>query len=194
METKAKTNKRILNTRAAIDDAFKEMIASTSANAISVQDLTRKAGIHRKTFYSHYASIEDLYDHTLAQIIKGFIDQIDEQLALVDLRHQTRIFFDFFSSQEPYVEKIICDSSYRDYCTVMFARSIDHNTSYKTKISAIPEKSRGIVSAYLVGATLEIYRQWVKENKQLSLEEITAQAITLIFGGYDGYVKTQLEN
>ena len=71
METKAKTNKRILNTRAAIDDAFKEMIASTSANAISVQDLTLKAGIHRKTFYSHYASIEDLYDHTLAQTSKA---------------------------------------------------------------------------------------------------------------------------
>lgn len=193
MDNKAKPNKRTLNTRAAIDSAFKEMIASTNASAISVQDLTRKAGIHRKTFYSHYASIEDLYDHTLSEIIEGFINQIDEQLALVDLRHQTRIFFEYFSCQEPYVEKIICDSSYRDYCTVMFARSIDHNTSYKTKIDAIPDKSRGIVSAYLVGATLEIYRQWVKENKLLSLEEITAHAITLIFGGYDGYVKAYLQ-
>ncbi len=191
MENNIKTNKRIQNTRAAIDKAFKEMIASTSASAISVKDLTHKAGIHRKTFYSHYASIEDLYDHTLSEIIKGFVAQIDEQLALVDLRHQTRIFFEYFAVQEPYVEKIICDSSYRDYCATMFANSIDHNPSYKKSIARIPEQFKGIVTSYLIGATLELYRQWVKEDKVLPIEEITPHAITLIFGGFDGYIQSE---
>lgn len=192
MENTKNTKRRVQNTKAAIDQAFKEMIATTCASAIAVKDLTFKAGIHRKTFYSHYASIEDLYDHTLSEIIKGFISQIDQQLALVDLRYQTRIFFEYFSSQEAYVEKIICDSSYRDYCTVMFAKSIEQNTSFNQTISKIPQRSQSIVSAYLVGATLEIYRQWVKDNKKLPVESLIDHAITLIFEGYEGFVTSDL--
>ena len=188
---KASSNKRIVNTRNAINSAFKDMISKMKASDITVKELTQKAGIHRKTFYSHYASIEDLYDFTLNEIISGFIALIESQLAIVDLKFQTRAFFEYFSQQEPFVEKIICDSSYREYCNVMFYNSIDRNTSYKASIASIDVKHQSSVTAFLVSATLELYRQWVKDGKVLDLEEEIALASTLLFEGYNGLFAKQ---
>lgn len=52
-----KTDLRVLKTRTAIKNTFKEMVMEMNASDIQIKELTERAMIHRKTFYLHYTCI-----------------------------------------------------------------------------------------------------------------------------------------
>ncbi|WP_314761441.1 TetR/AcrR family transcriptional regulator, partial [Alloscardovia omnicolens] len=61
-----------MNERASV-----EMLSNRSPDDITVSSLTQHAGIHRKTFYLHFTSIDDVYEdyvqtlaHQYSEIIR----------------------------------------------------------------------------------------------------------------------------
>lgn len=58
----ASTDPRVQRTKAQIFAAFNDLLAEKEFSKITVTDLTKRAGISRKTFYLHYSSIDDLVD------------------------------------------------------------------------------------------------------------------------------------
>lgn len=54
-----KNNQRAQNTQKKIKDVFVELLGSKGISQISVQEICRRAGVNRTTFYSHF---EDVYD------------------------------------------------------------------------------------------------------------------------------------
>ena len=58
--TGAKMDLRIRRTRSAIREAFVALMQNKEYAAITVTDISERAGINRKTFYAHYDSVDDL--------------------------------------------------------------------------------------------------------------------------------------
>ena len=59
---------RALRTRQKLVDAFHAAVADADPAAMSVASLTRAAGVNRTSFYSHFASPEDLAIHALSDL------------------------------------------------------------------------------------------------------------------------------
>ena len=59
-ETGKKLDRRVVRTRKAIMDAFEKLLSEQRLDKITVSAIAREADIDRKTFYLHYASVEDL--------------------------------------------------------------------------------------------------------------------------------------
>jgi AcrR family transcriptional regulator len=59
---------RAVRTRQKLIDAFHAGIAEADLSALSVSSLARAAGINRTSFYSHFASPEDLAIHALSEL------------------------------------------------------------------------------------------------------------------------------
>ena len=59
---------RALRTRRKLVDAFHAAVADADPAAMSVASLTRAAGVNRTSFYSHFASPEDLAIHALSDL------------------------------------------------------------------------------------------------------------------------------
>lgn len=59
---------RALRTRQKLVDAFHTAVADGDPAAMSVASLTRAAGVNRTSFYSHFASPEDLAIHALSDL------------------------------------------------------------------------------------------------------------------------------
>lgn len=59
---------RALRTRQKLVDAFHLAIVESDPAAMSVASLTRAAGVNRTSFYSHFASPEDLAIHALSEL------------------------------------------------------------------------------------------------------------------------------
>jgi AcrR family transcriptional regulator len=59
---------RAVRTRQKLVDAFHAAIADADLDAVSVTSLARTAGINRTSFYSHFASPEDLALHALSEL------------------------------------------------------------------------------------------------------------------------------
>jgi AcrR family transcriptional regulator len=66
---------RVKRTRAMIADAFSEVLHEKGFQAISVQDITERAGINRTTFYLHFTDKYDLLDYNIAQLFRGELEK-----------------------------------------------------------------------------------------------------------------------
>jgi AcrR family transcriptional regulator len=60
---------RALRTRQKLVAAFHAAVADADPAAMSVASLTRAAGVNRTSFYSHFASPEDLAIHALSDLL-----------------------------------------------------------------------------------------------------------------------------
>jgi AcrR family transcriptional regulator len=72
-----KLDPRVKRTRQLIGRAFTELIAEKGFQALSVQDITEKAGINRATFYAHFQDKYDLLDQGIRQ---GFRQEIEKRM------------------------------------------------------------------------------------------------------------------
>lgn len=71
-DTQANTDPRVRRTRQWIRDALTELLQEKPFAAISITDLTKRAGIARVTFYQHYDSKEVV----LLDLVSDFFAQI----------------------------------------------------------------------------------------------------------------------
>jgi len=67
---------RVIRTRQLIHDAFIELIQEVEFKKISVNLITKKAGINRVTFYLHYKDLDDMIEC----LVDDMIDNIEEIL------------------------------------------------------------------------------------------------------------------
>ncbi len=72
-----KLDPRVRRTRSLILQAFMELLPEKGFQAVSVQDITEKAGINRATFYAHFPDKYALLDHSIQQ---GFRQEIEKRM------------------------------------------------------------------------------------------------------------------
>ncbi len=74
---KEKLDPRVKRTRELIGRAFTELISEKGFQAVSVQDITERAGVNRATFYAHFQDKYDLLDQGIRQ---GFRQEIEKRM------------------------------------------------------------------------------------------------------------------
>lgn len=73
---------RVVRTRRLLRDALLELIPEKGFDAITVQDITEQATLHRATFYLHYRDKQDLLMNTLEEMF-------EELVAYAELPHDS---------------------------------------------------------------------------------------------------------
>jgi len=183
MKTEKKQDLRVLKTRKAIFDTFKNMVMEMDARNITIKELADRALIHRKTFYLHYQSIEFLYEDILNEVMKDYFAEIEQLPTDAPFTEINRVFFEFMSKQEPYIEKIVCDRNYRDFSERMFCKMLSHNRSLNNPYAAFPEPEQNIINTFLGTNSINIYRQWVLDKKTIPLERLIELSGNLFMNG-----------
>jgi AcrR family transcriptional regulator len=64
---------RVVRTRRLLRDALLELISEKGFDAITVQDITERATLHRATFYLHYRDKQDLLMSTLEEMFDELV-------------------------------------------------------------------------------------------------------------------------
>ncbi len=67
---------RVIRTRQALDQAFAALLREKGFQAITVQDIARRAGLNRATFYAHFPDKHALLEQRIRQ---GFLAEIDRR-------------------------------------------------------------------------------------------------------------------
>ena len=67
IEEREKLDPRIKRTRQMLDQAFTELLAEKGFDAITVQDVTKRAGVNRGTFYAHFEDKFALLDYSIRE-------------------------------------------------------------------------------------------------------------------------------
>ncbi len=68
---------RVVRTRQSLEQAFADLLREKGFQAITVQDITQRAGLNRATFYAHFPDKYALLDYRIRQ---GFLAEIDKRM------------------------------------------------------------------------------------------------------------------
>lgn len=95
-----KTDPRIRRTKAAIREAFVQLMEKKEYEAITVTDISEGAQINRKTFYAHYETKEQLFAQILSEMFLDLFSSFmyekkmpDAELDMEQLRGDIETFF-----------------------------------------------------------------------------------------------------
>lgn len=181
-----KTDLRVQKTNAAIKRAFTEMILELEPGDITVKELAQRAQIHRKTFYLHYTCIEALFEDMIQDIANAYYREIDRIPAKMPMKEVNRVFFEFFSRQEPYVERLICAPEYQEFFDkTLRVTLMRHNRARHNPYARLPQEEQNIINVFLTKSSNNMYRQWVADGKKIPLERIIALTGELLTRGVE---------
>src|SRR5512140_820428 len=72
-----KLDPRVKRTRLLLEQAFMALLEQKGFQALTVQDITERAGVNRATFYAHFPDKYALLDHSVRQ---GFVQEVDKRM------------------------------------------------------------------------------------------------------------------
>jgi len=70
-----KIDPRIRRTRSLLGQALSDVLVDKNFQAISVQDITEKAGVNRTTFYLHFPDKYALLDYNISQLFRQELEK-----------------------------------------------------------------------------------------------------------------------
>lgn len=184
-----KQDLRVQKTTEAIYAAFKEMICEMDADKITIRELTNRARIHYKTFYLHYTCIEALFEDIIGQMLNRYYIEIDKIPVDAPFTETNRVFFEFMSKQEPYIDRIISSPSYRDFAGKGFISMMQHNRTRHNPYAAFSQEEQNIINTYLCITSVNLYRQWVADEKAIPLDQMIQLSGTLLYSGINALLK-----
>lgn len=178
---------RVQKTREAIKNTFKKMICEMPAEKITVKELTERSKIHRKTFYLHYTTIEALYQDIMLEIADGYYQEMEKIIPPYSFKDVNRVFFTYYAKQDKFVERLICEPSYRSFCNKLHTATLQHNLSRYNPYANISSEKQNMINTFLVVSSLELYRQWIVDGKKLPLEKVIELTGILLDEGISGF-------
>lgn len=186
-----KLDLRVKKTRAAIKNAFEDMVCEMPPSEITIKELTERAQIHRKTFYLHYTSIEALFEDMLQEIANEYFKAIDQVSLPMPMLEVNRVYFNFVATQPPYVERLICSNEYQDFCNKAFRTSfLQHNRERYNPYASFSKEEQNIINTFLANGSINMYRQWVNDGKKIPLETLIDISGKLLSSGTNGLIGT----
>jgi AcrR family transcriptional regulator len=173
---------RVKRTRQLLDQAFIQLLTEKGFDAITVQDLTRRAGLNRATFYAHFQDKYDLLDRSIRE---SFRQEIKSRLLdschfspenvrrlIVAVCEFTRNLSSHCAPAqrqfEPLVENQIKGQLYE--VILMWMKQTENSTS--------PETSATAASWAIYGLAM----QWNREKNAQTAESFADEVLPLVIG------------
>lgn len=104
---------RVQRTRSQIEQAFLEELDRKSLQAVTVGDITRRAGVNRATFYAHFEDKYALFNHvvrvTFSETLNAHLITTDPVYSPENMRNliqATCDYFNYLNNQCPPAERV----------------------------------------------------------------------------------------
>ena len=106
---------RVIKSKKAIRDALFSILASKPINKITIKEISETAGINRKTFYTHYDSIEDIITEMENELVVS-IDSYLKNCIIAEYGLNPYYFIQFinaiYSSNPEFCESLVSVHNY----------------------------------------------------------------------------------
>ena len=175
------TDLRTIRTRKAIHTAFQQMATEIGIEHITVKELSERAGINRKTFYSHYDSIEALEQ----ELLQGLVQEILE-IANKEQPHEFRDtladIYRYLSTLPLWYRNLMCATD-SPLAQGVFLNLIDgYIAAYREKNDPVQIRQY-MKLRYIASASIELFKAWHESDGAIPVEEFVHTATGLICFG-----------
>lgn len=170
-------DKRIIKTKNAIFEAFKQLVQEKDMSDITISELTQKANITRSTFYMYYNVVGDVR----TDIEGTILSRIDKIMSEADLRNSIKnpypllsMLADEILKQDANNRYILSSSTSGQLLDKINDRIVEaymHWFSSHEGLTTDLGKTKYVVAFAAAGMT-ECFKIWFNHKSSLSLEEL----------------------
>lgn len=194
MNTQAKRpDRRVIKTKNAIRGAFAQLVSEKELGSITIKELAAAADINRKTFYNYYSDIGGIID----EIEDELVTALENALRDVDLLHVLQNPYQLFSRLTAAISENL------DFYIQIFRRESNAGLTNKL-ITRLKSKIRETIADqmpveqglldmaidYSLAGMVEVYKKWLRSDRSVPLETVSACISKLAFTGLSDLLKT----
>lgn len=182
-----KTDRRVVRTRNAIRKAFTDLLAETSYNKITITALAKRADVDRKTFYTHYASVDNLLEDVVREQTEKSLEGMDFRDFFADPSLCTKRFLTAIEASLPFTRDELRNAANNiplgEFLRCWTSIAKDHIHRETGPLPQTAELHIGMLIEFYLGGILNSYLYWLKSDSEASSKEaINLIADNVVYG------------
>lgn len=190
-----KSESKYFNTAIRFDKALLSLLEEKPFDYITIKELCERAGVSRSTFYLHYQNTADLLQEATQYVLEQFLSYFPEKREMAGDTVRTTPLDELNFTTDAYLlpylsyikenQKIFSavlshPSTFR--FPDLFQRLFDHIFDPILDRFQYPEEERKYVMMFYLNGLTAIVTQWLNDNCQKSMEEVSLIIRHCIFG------------
>lgn len=183
-------DKRVIKTKNAIFEAFKQLVQEKDMSDITISELTQKANITRSTFYMYYDTVGDVRTDIENEIIAR-IDKIMSEADMVEVMKSPYTLLstlaDEIAKQDQNNRYILSSSTsgqLLDKINERIVAAYMHRLAETTDKNLDMGKVRYVIAFAAAGIT-ECFKIWFNHKSTITLEELCKHISDAVSKGVD---------
>lgn len=176
-------------THQRLQKILRQLILTESCERITVTRITQLAGIHRKTFYLHYRTMDDMFfeleNHLFARLIELSHRHHREMGGLPGYEVMS-VFIQLIESDQELNERLITTPSYEFVFRHVLERYLVMLKHYIMREHQQPEWQAEIMANFVISSILSGYRTWLEAPQETDVAQLSALISGLIRDGVVG--------
>ncbi|MFX3948604.1 TetR/AcrR family transcriptional regulator [Streptococcus suis] len=192
--TKTRNNNvdlRVEKTRKLIIDTYRRLLEMKDIEAITVKELSEKARINKSTFYRHFQSLDSLITLIEDEVATNFMTLIADYKIPEQLAEINRAFFIFSETNDTIYEKLIFHKNYEYIKIRTINKVMDRIWKKSSFYLNLPQHKQSILLTFVKTTGVEIYKQWVQDNKRIPLEDVIYLSNRILCDGIQVFLENK---
>lgn len=159
-----KIDRRILKSQEAIKKAFIELLNEKGFDKITIQNISDRANVNRRTVYLHYLDKFDLLDKMIEEHI-NLLREMFKSLTETDIITAGQAFFEYFASNYLFFSTMLVGGGAPHFRAQYLEFSVE---LLKTEVNVAEGKNKGlnedIIIRFVAAAYVEVVEWWLKNG------------------------------
>ena len=182
----SRSQRRVARTKAAIEDAFVQLVLEHGYERVAVENVTDRADLARATFYAHYPNKEAVLLSVFDRLIEDLMRRIAYQSGPWDevRREAIQAAYRHAAELPDLYKACFGDSRTRQAYLSTLTRYTEQN--FRDRLNALHKQPRipvPVMARAFVGAHVAILEAWLAGQLQGDVEELATMALDLLVAG-----------
>ena len=182
----SRTERRVARTKAAIEDAFVQLVLERGYDRVAVEDIADRADLARATFYAHYPNKEAVLFSVSNRLVEDLMERISYQDGPWNAvrRDAVQTAFRHAAEQPDLYRACMSDARTRQVYLSILSRYAEQN--FRSRLDALGHQPRipvPVMARAFVGAQVAILEAWLAGELDGDAEQLASMALDLFIAG-----------
>jgi AcrR family transcriptional regulator len=182
----SRVQRRVARTKAAIEDAFVQLVLERGYERVAVEDISDRADLARATFYAHYPNKEAVLFSVSSRLTEDLMRRIAYQGGPwnVARRDAIQTAFKHAAEHPDLYRACMSDARTRQAYLSIVSRHVEQNS--RDRLTALGRQPRipvPVMARAFVGSALAILEAWLAGELDGDAEQLASMALDLFIAG-----------
>jgi len=182
----SRVQRRVARTKAAIEDAFVQLVLEHGYERVAVEDISDRADLARATFYSHYPNKEAVLFSVFNRLVEELMQRIAYQGGPWNMVRRDAIQTAYKHAAEKPDLYRACMSDARTRQTYLSVVSRYAEQNFRDRLSGLGNQPRvpvPVMARAFVGAQVATLKAWLAGERERDVEQLASMALDLFVAG-----------